>query len=199
MSWNEDQEWEREWWGSCQNTYGEEEKQFVYASRMGLHTFHNGSSPYNFDIRGNILDIGGGPTSMLLKCPNATGIVVDPCTFPEWVYERYRAAGIGHLNITGEMIEYDKQFDEAWVYNVLQHVQDPQKVIANALHAAKMVRVFEWLEIGITKGHPHNLTKNKMDAWLGGYGKAESINERGCIGLCYFGIFRGESYNDTGT
>ena len=78
--WQEAQRWELGWWGDCTNTYGEEEKQLLYASRMGLKSFHNGKSPYNFDLDGmSILDIGGGPVSLLLKCINfRKAKVVDP-------------------------------------------------------------------------------------------------------------------------
>ena len=58
MSWKDDQEWEKNWWGNCTNTYGEEQKQLLYASRMGLSTFHDGRSPYNLSVSGKVLDIG---------------------------------------------------------------------------------------------------------------------------------------------
>jgi 2-polyprenyl-3-methyl-5-hydroxy-6-metoxy-1,4-benzoquinol methylase len=193
--WQTAQAWEKDWWGNCANTYGEEEKQLVYAKRMGLKTFYNGSSQYNFIATGNILDIGGGPISMLLKCPNARGTVVDPCSYPTWVYERYDLANVKHEKIPAEDITYENQFDEVWIYNVLQHVLDPMKVVSNALKAGKFIRIFEWLEIGTNIGHPHNLTKENLDAWLKGNGKEEQLNEGSCIGKCYFGIFKGNSYD----
>jgi hypothetical protein len=194
MTWNEAQEWEREWHGTCQNTYGEEEKQLVYAEKMGLKTFHNGKSPYNFTITGNILDVGGGCVSMLLKCPNAKGTIVDPCSFPAWVYERYALAGIKYEKMAAEDMVYENEFDEVLIYNVLQHVIDPERVVHNALRAGKLVRIFEWLEVGISLGHPHNLAEDKLNLWLKGYGRTENISRSGCIGLCYYGIFKGNHY-----
>ena len=38
--WVKAQKWEKDWHASCQNSYGEEQKQLVYAHRMGLKTFH---------------------------------------------------------------------------------------------------------------------------------------------------------------
>jgi 2-polyprenyl-3-methyl-5-hydroxy-6-metoxy-1,4-benzoquinol methylase len=197
--WQTAQAWERNWWGICANTYGEEEKQLVYAMKMGLKTFYNEKSAYNFDITGNILDIGGGPISMLLKCPNATGTVADPCAYPAWVYERYKMAGIKFEQVAGEEIGDDNHsnlngFDEVWIYNVLQHVLDPMKIINNALNAGKLIRMFEWVETEINMGHHHILTKDKLDEWLKGYGKTEEVSEHGCFGKCYFGIFKGNSY-----
>ena len=69
---------ESEWWGNCQNTYFEEEKQLKYARKMGLDRTPNSQTPYVFDINKTVLDIGGGPTSILLKCVNVQGTVIDP-------------------------------------------------------------------------------------------------------------------------
>lgn len=184
------QDWERDWWGTCQNTYGEETKQFVYASRMGLKTYRDGKSPYNFSCAGKILDIGGGPSSMLLKCPRATGAVVDPCKYPSWVVARYSAANIRYVRARAEEMD-ETGYDEAWIYNVLQHVVDPERVIHNARRAAKIIRLFEWVEHGVSAGHPHNLTQADLDRWLGGIGKVEQVNEIGATGLAYYGIFLG--------
>jgi len=50
MVWQDDNEWERNWWGNCINTYWEETKQCIYASKMGLKAqMINGKYPI-FDI-----------------------------------------------------------------------------------------------------------------------------------------------------
>jgi hypothetical protein len=201
MAWTDDQNFEREWHGNCVNSYGEETKQFVYAKKMGLKLTQNDKTPYNIDLKGaSVLDIGGGPYSLLLKCTNyADAVVVDPCRYPEWVYARYKSAEIATHVLSGETIDrlFDIDsfiFDECWIYNVLQHVKDPQKIIQNALQYGKIVRIFEWIENGISPGHPWNLKEAELNAWLGGYGKVENINENGCRGLCYYGIFPGHSF-----
>jgi len=184
------EEWEREWWGNCCNTYGEEEKQLVYARKMGLAFFHNGKSPYNIDMKGAaVLDIGGGPCSLLLKCVNVTGMVIDPCGFPEWTYNRYREAGILYRREHGEDWLLSDQSDEAWIYNVLQHTDDPEKVIVNMRRASKLIRIFEWIDTPTNIGHPHTLTEEKLNEWLGGEGKVEVIKEGGCNGKAYYGVF----------
>ena len=192
-NWNDAQEWERQWWGSCQNTYGEEEKQLLYANRMGLRPHHDGRSPYNFDLNGrSVLDIGGGPVSLLLKCTNyAEAFVADPCEYPEWVDMRYKAAGIEYGRIPGESIRVTG-YDEVWLYNVLQHTQDPEKIIRNAQRAGRIIRNFEWIEtrISINEGHPHSFTEAQFNDWLGGEGKVETLNgQANCWGKCYYGIF----------
>lgn len=198
MTWTSAQSGERDWWGTCQNTYGEEEKQIAYAARMGLTFHHNGKSPYNIDLHGaSVLDIGGGPCSLLLKtCNSGARAVADPCPYPDWVQARYEAAGILPITIRGEDINIADcaRYDEAWVYNVLQHTDDPRRVCTAARRAAKLVRVFEWIDTTTNTEHPHSLREDALNDWLGGVGKTEALAQRGLRGRCYFGIFKGESY-----
>src|SRR5271169_3785444 len=78
---------EKNYWGDCTNTFLEEQKHFVQAKLMGITIKGSG-----FEGDGKrILDIGGGPVSMLLKVKNLKlGMVCDPIRYPDWVYERYR-------------------------------------------------------------------------------------------------------------
>ncbi len=192
MSWEDDQKFERDWHGDCVGTeFGERLKQTVYARKMGLRFEHDGKSPFVIDCgEKSIVDIGGGPYSMLLFCRNVKGTVIDPCEYPEWVEARYRHAGIELETTAGETALLGI-FNEAWIYNCLQHVQDPVEIIANARRAAKLIRIFEWINTGTSPGHPHNLTADKLDEWLGGEGKVEYLDdrERGLVGTCYYGVF----------
>lgn len=185
------QEFERDWWGTCQNTYGEETKQLFYAKLMGLEMKHDGvHSPYHIDAKGMyILDIGGGPISLLLKCNNlAYGKVVDPCPYPAWVAERYAEARIDYVKKSGESID-DSGFDEVWIYNVLQHVEDPELIIKNALRAGKVLRIFEWIDIPPHEGHPHMLTAEKLDEWIGKKGIiGMATGENECYGKYYTNV-----------
>ena len=198
VEWTDAQEWESNWWDKCQNTYGEEEKQVVYAHRMGLRMVHDGRSPYNIDMQErSVVDIGGGPVSLLLKCFNlGLAVVVDPLVVPEWVYQRYNSAGITLINEQAEAMSVDEgKFDEAWIYNCLQHTEDPHTVVRNALNVASYVRVFEWLDTRVNEGHPHTFTKEILDDWLMGDGKVEVLQgEANCYGKCYYGIFRGSTF-----
>lgn len=192
-TWQEAQAWETDWWSTCQNTYGEEEKQWLYAKRMGLthRMFHDTKSPYNVQMDGrSVIDIGGGPVSLLLKCHNlGRAMVVDPMPMPDWVVMRYHEAGIEYRCEPGEEID-ETGFDEAWIYNCLQHTREPYEVISRAREAAKYIRVFEWIDTRTNAGHPHAFTAELLDKWFRGYGKTETLNgEANCYGRCYFGIF----------
>lgn len=193
-TWDDDQRWELSWWGDCLNIYGEETKQRHYAERMGLAELANSRYSFFYNLsEKSVLDIGGGPSSLLLKCTNrGRSKVIDPASYPAWVAIRYEHAHIEYALVRGEEID-DAGFDEVWIYNVLQHVEDPIAVINNAKRAGKIIRLFEWLEIGVAPGHPQNLFENKMNEWLGGHGKTADGNG----GKEYFGVFLGDSYKET--
>jgi hypothetical protein len=162
------QEHEAEWWGSCVNTWGEEFKQAHYATEMGL----SGWPTINLAGR-SVLDIGGGPVSMLLKTVNGGDlVVVDPCPYPKWVQERYLAHRVECVREWAETFTCpDRHFDECWIYNVLQHVVDPSRVAEVALRSARLVRVFEWTNIPADQMHPHVLTDAALDGWFGSPGR----------------------------
>lgn len=193
---NKHQQFEADWWGLCSNTYFEEQKQLVYAKYMGLLLENRGYGGPVFDARGeSIVDIGGGPVSMLLKTVNREhAVVVDPCIYPGWVTQRYREASIYQDVTTAEDWEGWKErprpFDEAWIYNVLQHVEDPEAVVRTAMHA-KLVRIFEWVDTPPTLGHPHTLTAAALDSWLGRRGVVGYVNELGATGMAYWNIVPG--------
>lgn len=196
--WKDAQKWELDWHDNCVNSFYEEEKQLVYAEKMGLAMSPTHKTPYNFDLNGrSILDIGSGPYSLLLKCVNfEEGYVVDPLMdkFPEWVKQRYRTHGLLTSSRKGEDLQHHPKVDEVWIYNVLEHVEDPKKIIENAKRCGRVIRIFEWLETPPNEGHPQTLKEDKLNDWLGGKGKVEKLARRGATGLSYYGIFLGDRY-----
>lgn len=192
MDWHEAQEWEKEWHDNCVNSFNEEEKQLLYAEKIGLQRTRTHKTPYNFDLnQTSVLDIGGGAYSLLLKCINFKKVmVVDPLMdkFPHWVRSRYASAGILHIGMKGEDILVEG-FDEVWIYNVLEHAEFPEKIIENAKRAGKLIRIFEWVDIPTSPGHLHTLTESKLNEWLGGEGKVEVMNTNLAKGKAYYGIF----------
>ena len=181
----EEYEFEKSYWGNCCNTFDEEQKHYVYGRLMGLELVH-----YSFDVKNkSILDIGAGPVSMLLKTANLKkGKVVDPIEYPDWTVQRYTAQNIEVLVDKAENID-EQGWDEVWIYNCLQHVDDPQKIIDNAKRAAPILRIFEWINIPAHDGHPHELTESSLNQWIGQTGKTVHLAQTGCYGHAYFGSF----------
>jgi len=181
--WHEAQKWEKEWHGNCVNkVLGEYHQIMVIAPKMGLTTVRTNKNSYTIDMKNkSVLDIGGGSASLLLQCINVRGKVVDPIKFPDWTYARYDCAGIDWEIKKGEDVD-ETGYDEVFIYNCLQHVEDPKKIIFNAKKAGKLIRIFEYINIPICAGHIHTLKESELNQWLGGEGKVEE-NKR------YYGIF----------
>ena len=177
--WTEAQKHEAEYWQNClgMTAWGEFTKQEMYGREMGLFSEY-GTPDGELDMQGkSVLDIGGGPVSMTLRCINA-GIltVADPCPWPPSVHRRYKNYGIEFIQARGEDLlgqhfrvpEAKGVYDEVWVYNVLQHVQDPAQVLTAAKTLGKVLRIFEWLWIPADKCHPHVLSPEGILNWLEG-------------------------------
>ena len=181
----QDLEFEQSYWGDCTNTFDEDQKHFTYASCMGLRQTH-----YTINIPPiRVLDVGGGPTSMLLKTDQLVeGKVWDPIVYPAWTIDRYLTRNISVCHQYGEYLT-ETGWDEVWLYNCLHHVQDPGLIIENCLRAGKVVRVFEWVDVAPHAGHPQLLTKALLDKWLRSNGQVVRLhNQRGCTGLAYSAV-----------
>jgi hypothetical protein len=182
---------EAAWWGDCANTFHEEEKQLVYAPRLGLVPNWNCGHPPLFDLGGrSVVDIGGGPVSLLLKCVNfGPALVVDPAPYPEWVRLRYEEHKVSLTRARGEDFESNPGFDEAWIYNVLQHVDDPHAFVRNAQKHAKVLRLFEWIDLPAYDGHPQALTQELLEEAIGAPGFVVDLNQSGAVGRAFYGVF----------
>lgn len=182
---HDDYEFEKDYWGTCCNTFDEDQKHYVYAKLMGLRRQH-----YSFILPNiSVLDIGGGPSSMLLKSKGLIeGKVVDPIDYPQWTKDRYSMMNISVDVMPGEDVT-ETGYDEVWIYNCMQHAIDPGKIIANAKAAAPVLRIFEWIDIPAHDGHPHELTEASLNEWIGKEGTVVQLAETGCYGKAYFGSF----------
>lgn len=211
-AWEDAQIEERKWWGNFVNTFVEEEKQFYYAEKMEIY-FSNLKSLDLFQQ--SILDIGSNAVSMLLKTYNGKRLtVVDPISIPQWALDRYKANNIEYLKVKGEdiiipadpksvtnpLITELYQYDECWIYNCLQHTQDPEKIVNNAIRHSKVLRIFEWLGHYENKEdkesdklnkimHPIILTESDLNKWIGKRGSVESVNLPLVKGNAYYGVF----------
>lgn len=193
--WKEAQYEEQRWWGDCANTYWEEHKQLTYAKYMGLEFYEDHQSPYNIDAKGkNIMDIGGGPVSLLLKAKNLKqGYVVDPCQYPKWVRSRYKTKNISLMSVAAEKLDYITfEVNEVWMYNCLQHTEDPRQIIKNGLSALTddgVFRIFEWIDTPTNDAHPHSMTENYLNEQFNAVGKTVELSADGCYGKAYYGAF----------
>ena len=95
---------------------------------------------------------------------------------------------IEFYQIRGEMLTTDTKYDEVWIYNVLPHCENPEEIIKIAKEKGKLIRIFEWIDTPIGKGHLSSLTEKQLNEWLGGEGKVEQLNGI-AHGKAYYGVF----------
>ena len=199
MTLEADRAFEAAWWGTCIHTYAEETKQITYAKRMNIISVTDETHSYwpYYELGSmRVLDIGGGPCSLLLKSSPSfrpkDRVVVDPQNYPAWVHARYATANIQFVVTEGETFDSSEPFDETWIYNVLQHTPTPEKIVANARRLSRRIRIFEWIDIPPYLGHPSELKADKLNEWLDGRGTTEWMQENRCSGgRAYYGIFPG--------
>lgn len=204
-TWEEAQAEELAFWNTPGAELGEQLKQLSYASYLGLQFEHDGNSPYVINKAGlSIIDIGGGPVSLLLKTttnPEDFRLVVDPCTYPEWVRDRYSDAGIDYCVMPAEKLYGDvgEMVDEVWLYNVLQHTLDPQKIFDNIYATLKeggVFRFLDWIDTPTNVAHPVTLTIEEIMLMLETAGfksysvNSATLNENGAVGKIAFGVFK---------
>lgn len=184
--WHKAQHDELAYWNIPQAMLIEENKQLVYFHYMGIESG---------DLKGkSILDLGGGMTSFLLRCKNYAhdSTVVDPIIgiAPQWVRDRYEAQGILTLSIPAEDYMFPVIYDEVWIYNVLQHVIDPEAVVRVAKEHGKLIRIFEHVNEPTDSKHPHTFDKQALDKLMGGEGTVEMVDTPFFKGESYYGVFK---------
>lgn len=149
-----------------------------------------------YDLRGkSVVDLGGGPTSLLLRCTNfSEAIVVDPLPVTQTVKDRYKDKGIIHLQIPAEEFVYTKKYDEVWDYNCLHHVIDPVLILQNAMKGCRLLRIYEILHTSRDIMHPHSFTEDFFTNILGPGGQTKDMHEPepSPRGIGYYGIFKYE-------
>lgn len=188
-------------WNTPGAELGEQFKQITYLRYLDMQFTHDGNSPFVIDKTGlSILDVGGGPVSLLLKTNAEMRCVVDPCEYPEWVIQRYAFNNINFWNIEGENIDEEQMFDEVWMYNVLQHTTDPQKIfngIYESLKYGGKLRFMDWVDTPTNVAHPISLNTTQIarmiyyacfDKPLEHLRNAQ-LNENNAVGTIAYGTF----------
>jgi hypothetical protein len=111
---------------------------------------------------------------------------------PQWCKDRYKAADITFKQVKAE--DYcSGHYDESIMYNTLQHVENPAKIVSNMLSYSKLVRVHEWLDTPISDGHIHTLKEAELNEWFDGKGFTGYETWGDHKQFWYAGVFAGNS------
>jgi hypothetical protein len=119
----------------------------------------------SFDQKGkSIVEIGCGAYPALAFCgePNNGMLIVEPLYF-----QSLQDSGIPWARMAFEDMDL-LPCDEVWIYNALQHVRDPELVIAKAKQSAPVIRFFEPVDYPTCVYHPHTFTQADFERWFNG-------------------------------
>jgi ubiquinone/menaquinone biosynthesis C-methylase UbiE len=176
-----------------------------YMDAMGIHDDYFHAPDNSLNMSGlNVLDVGGGPSSILLRTNKLRGnqhdgvnhgVVIDPLIITEHQKLRYDYYGIEFIQDQSENIDqyYSERgyFDECFIYNCLQHVVDPIEILDKVTSISKRIRIAEPLNIPTDSMHLHMFTKEYFDNYFSeSKFEVHQVNvER--IGSChhYVGLF----------
>lgn len=113
-----------------------------------------------------IIELGPADFPALAYCQNYRGIVVEPmpCDHLSLICE---TRNIEILTAPVEEIDLPS-VDEAWLFNLLQHVIDPELLISKCKEVAKAIRFFEPVDYGTCEYHPHTFSQQDFERWFGG-------------------------------
>ena len=118
----------------------------------------------NNDQRGKIIvEVGCGPFPAVLFCENVHAVTFEPL----WSKPEYCGGNTSWNQCAFEDFEFSLVVDEAWIFNCLQHVRDPELVVAKAKKCAPMVRFFEPVDYPTCIYHPHTFTEDDFRRWFG--------------------------------
>jgi len=138
------------------------------------------------DIKGKVIaEIGPADIPGLYYCKGAqNSFVIEP--MPSDILPKL---GIKIRKTKAEKIDYSK-VDEVWLFNVLQHVENPS-LIVQKVKKAKVVRWFEPVEQGTDACHLHNLTHEMFVDWFGvsNWYTAKSDVQAFHTAPCSYGIY----------
>lgn len=130
---------------------------------IGLKMYYQSYSQYfahlgmSFDCAGkSIIEIGPADYPALTYCRNySRGYIIEP--MPSSILKELIAGtGLQHFALPSEQISWDESFgrvDEVWLFNVLQHVKDPDIIINQCKEHAARICFFEPINCGTNVAH----------------------------------------------
>jgi len=175
----EGEEQELAFWSTYASHLCETDKQTYALEYMGIlpNQYQHQAQMYSYDLAGkSILEIGGGPVGVSLRCVNGRRKVIEPLEYPDWIWSRYEYFGIEYERIGVEDMR-EGNWDEVWVLNVLQHVNDLDKAIQNIKKSAKALRIFEWLGVPTDAAHKFTLDRKYLDKAFGVVGNIIKVDQ----------------------
>ena len=116
--------------------------------------------PEDLNLNGkSIMEIGPAKISAISICQNyKQSYVIEPIIYDTGDYYTDKS----NINFIREPAEtcFFPNVDEVWLFNILQHVINPVKIINNCKKYSKIIRFFEPIDWEINDAHPHKFDIN---------------------------------------
>jgi len=146
-----------------------------------------------FDLKGkSVIEIGPARMPTLTYCSGySPSYIIEPLAWlgsDEW----FNPKGIQFIREPAEDAIMPV-VDEVWIFNLLQHVMDPVKIIEKSKAAAKTIRFFEPIDTTTDDAHPHILTKQFFVDMFGNDCVKDYVGGHGGQGFhgadCSYGVY----------
>lgn len=133
--------------------------------KSAQHIFQYLSIPFEQSGK-TIIEVGSGPFPASGFCNSSTRILFEPIWFAE-LEEATKNPDTKWYRQALEDVEVLPNADEAFLFNCLQHVRDPEVVVERCKQMAPVVRFFEPVDYPTCVYHPHTFTQDDFVRWFG--------------------------------
>lgn len=145
----------------------------------------------DLDLKGKtVLEIGPARIAALLYCNNyGPSFIVEPTKYEDSEY-LYNEKQISFIREVYEECDSPK-VDEIWLFNVLQHIIDPDLFIEKCKKNTKVIKFFEPINTPIEVHHPHSFT---LDDYTNYFGKSVKLYQGSTeifhTADCVYGVYK---------
>ena len=114
------------------------------------------------DLKGKtVAEVGPADFPALHFCMNiGNSFIVEPMES-----EILKSFNIPIMSTMAEKVDFS-ECDEVWLFNVLQHTKEPEKIVSRA-KKGRIVRYFEPINYETDDAHLHNFTLKDFEGWFG--------------------------------
>jgi hypothetical protein len=138
----------------------------------------------------SVVEIGPARIAGLLFCTNySKSYIIEPTPY-DGIDHLYQNKNLKIIKEKAEICNFPN-VDEVWILNLMQHVQDPDKLIDIAKKKSKIIRFFEPIDLSTNNEHPYSFSEQDYKNYFGDCVKIYNpCGEPGFHGAkCVYGIF----------
>lgn len=167
----------------------EEAEGIAYYKKTYQHYFR--FVQLGFDLGGlSVIEVGPADFPALRHCKNYNGVIVEP--MPSELLKKFcDESGVWLIRKPIEEITTLPEATEVWLFNVMQHIIDPDGFIDKCKQMGQRIRFFEPINYPTCEYHPHTYTLDDFKGWFGECvqeykgGSVPGFHEADCV----YGVF----------